>query len=149
MNKVWPESEEWLRKCYVEREAIHGGSFTGNSCKLLLSKLNLLKELCPNNCYKYVHVFESFKNVIEACYGKHLHENYVDLINTFKCNYLNAGINVTPKVHAVFHHIKEFCQFSQSSLGPYSEQASEAVHYDFQQTWKNYKIKSMENPKYK
>lgn len=47
---------------------------------------------------------------------------------------------MTPKVHAVYHHVIDFCENQQMGLGSYSEQASESVHSDFGVTWKNYKV---------
>ena len=50
-------------------------------------------------------------------------------------------VNVTPKIHTIFHHVTEFCgQFG--ALGRYSKQASESVHADFKKTFRNYKVAS-------
>ena len=45
------------------------------------------------------------------------------------------GIPVTPKVHAVIHHVGQFRELKKRDLGPWSEQASEAVHSDFLKLW--------------
>ena len=44
---------------------------------------------------------------------------------TFKLSKLE--ISVTPKVHAVFFHVQEFCELTKMGLGPWSEQTSESV----------------------
>jgi hypothetical protein len=60
---LWPGVSAWIEKCHVVREAMHGGSFTGNSCKMLLSKVDLLQSMCPLNCLKYVEAFRAFSKV--------------------------------------------------------------------------------------
>lgn len=44
----------------------------------------------------------------------------------------------TRKVHAVFHHIEDFCDDKQLGLGFCSEQAMESVHFDFNNLWSKY-----------
>ncbi len=51
---------------------------------------------------------------------------------------MKLAIPVTPKIHAIFDHIAEFCQKRGIGLGNFSEQASESVHHDFQKTWERY-----------
>ena len=80
--------------------------------------------------------------VVLSCYGRVLSPNYKDQINFFRRSYKNLKISVTPKIHAVLFHIIEFCDSKGMGLSPRSEQASESVHHDFKQKWKNltYKI---------
>jgi hypothetical protein len=75
--------------------------------------------------------------------------NYKHHIEEFKTIYTGLNISVTSKMHAVFYHIPEFCEKKQCGLGAYSEQASEAVHYDFECVWDNFKIKSFNHPHFK
>ena len=42
------------------------------------------------------------------------------------------------KVHIIFDHLEQFV-LSQGPLGPFNEQASEAVHHDWKATWDCYK----------
>lgn len=64
----------------------------------------------------------------------------MEKIELFKTNFLNSDLKVTPKIHAIFYHITDFCEMAKVGLGVYNEQASESVHYDFLNTWKNYKV---------
>jgi hypothetical protein len=143
---LWSESQQWLQACHVEREMIHGGSFTGNSCKILLSKVDLLEELCPESCKVYVNAFRSFGKVVSSCYGDHLDSTFESYITEFKEAYLQLGISVTPKIHAVFYHVAEFCKSKRKGLGQWGEQASESVHHDFGKVWNNFKVNSLDNP---
>jgi hypothetical protein len=58
---------------------------------------------------------------------------------TFKNDFLVLNSSVTPKLHAIFFHIPQFCEKEQKGLGFFCEQASEAVHSDFKKTWNRYK----------
>lgn len=145
---VWPGVSQWLKACNVEREALHGGSFTGNSSRILLQKVDVLAAIGPLQVLPYIAAFKAFSKVVTGCYGSFLDPMVEDYIADFKQKYLDLGISVTPKVHAVFHHILEFCQVHGKGLGPWSEQASESVHYDFQETWTCFKVRSLDHPDY-
>jgi hypothetical protein len=147
MAKVWPDALQWAENCHVIREAMHSGSFTGNSTRKLLPHVDDLEAICPPICVPFVEAFRAFNEVVDSCYGSKLNVNYKDCIFVFKNKYLALNINVTPKVHAVFYHIEDFCEQHQKGLGQWSEQASEAVHADFSKTWIKYKV-SNNHPNY-
>ena len=148
LNKVWPESEEWLRSCNVKKADYHGGKFEGNECRKLLDNVHKLTELCPADFSPYVDAFEKLNDVVHSCYGNDLLPDYDLNINDFKDAFLQLKISVTPKVHAIFFHIEDFCSLTKMGLGPWSEQASESVHQEFSKCWKKYTIKSTDNPLY-
>ena len=56
---------------------------------------------------------------------------------------MHLDISITPKVHAVFYHVKQFCLSVNKGLALFSEQAVEAVHYDFSQTGEKHKVSSV------
>ena len=87
------------------------------------------------------------KKVVKYCFSYDLHEDYKGAIYDFRNSFNDLGIAVTPKVHAVFYHIIEFCDKRGTGLGTFSEQASESVHRLFKKTWEKYKV-SEENDKY-
>ena len=63
---------------------------------------------------------------------------------TFMTNYkasndLSLPASVTPKEHAVFHHVAEFIEKRNSPLGLCSKQATEAMHSKFKNHWDHYK----------
>ncbi|CAH1098718.1 unnamed protein product [Psylliodes chrysocephalus] len=68
-------------------------------------------------------------------------------IQLFKESYEALGISVTPKIHAIFFHVSDFCLKTWNGLGFYSEQAIESLHHDFCVTWTNYKVLK-EHPQY-
>lgn len=50
------------------------------------------------------------------------------------------NISITSKLHILFVHVPQFIEMTASSLGFYSEQASESVHYAFNCHVDNYKL---------
>lgn len=132
---------KWIKLCNVEREVTRGGTgFKGNSCKILLKKVDLLQSICELGCLKYVEVLRNFNKVVDDCFKVKLNPAFLDSIEKFKISYLNLNISVTPKIHAVFHHVKEFCIEKKKGLGYYSEQAMESVHFDFNRIWSKYAV---------
>lgn len=136
-----PDALQWAQKCSVTREVYHGSSgFNGNSCRKLLSKVDLFRSNCCISSLKYVKAFDDFNAVVKACFSMKLDPNFRQIIENFKRSYLDLGISITPKVHAVFFHVPDFCAETQAGLGFYSEQATESVHSDFKRVWEKYKV---------
>ena len=131
MSKVWPGSEAWLKACFVKKEEYHGGAFEGNDCRKLLKNIDSLREICPEKHQDFVRTYSNFNDVVTSCYGTNLHKNFKHNIAKFKREYLKLNISVTPKVHAVFYHVVEFCDWKKMGLGPWSEQTSESLHHEF------------------
>lgn len=142
----------WIEKCNVEREILYGSEgFAGNDCYTLISKIDILREICTSKCnfacLPYVNCLDKFRCVVDSCFTIDLKPDYQKKIGAFRESYIDLGINVTPKVHAIFFHIEDFCKISDKGLGYYSEQAVESAHADFKKIWKKYKVKKS-NPKY-
>ena len=148
LKECQSEAESWAEFCHVQREVTHQGSgFNGNACRKLLQNVDVLRSSKNLAVLKYVQVFATFHNVVSACFGNSLDENYVKCIQSFKNSYISSGINITPKVHAVFFHVEQFCRKTQTGLGFFSEQAMESVHFDFNAWWLKTKV-DMQNPQY-
>jgi len=65
------------------------------------------------------------------CYSDTLKYKYDEKINSFKNSYMALEINVTPKIHAVFFQIYDFCATIDKGISLFSEQASESVDANF------------------
>ena len=101
----------WAKECHVQREITHKGpAFKGNSCQILLSKVDLLRRKKNLGILKYVKVLEDFKSCVKACFGNDLDSNFLNYIDAFKSSYIDLGINITPKIHAIIFHVPEFCK---------------------------------------
>lgn len=83
---------------------------------------------------------EDFRFVVKACFSQNLEPNFQECIAKFRESYLDLEISITPKVHAVFFHVEDFCLKHKKGLGFFSEQAMEAVHFDFKLVWNKYKV---------
>ena len=140
MIAAWPEGSKWFDLCYCHREGMHSGTFTGNTCKVLLNKVDILASICPMHILPFVAAFRAFKRVVVSCFGYHLNATLKEDIEMFKLKYVDlSGASITPKLHILFCHVPKFCEFAQSGLGRYSEQTSEAIHNNFNETWKRFK----------
>ena len=149
MKSVWPEAESWPQKFHVSKESWHGGTFTGNATRTLLKNVDSLRAMCPLHCLPFVEVLTSLSTIVTSCFSWDLADNYKLEIERFKHSYLHLeGVPVTPKVHALFYHVSEFCDKRQRGLAAFSEQASESVHHDFQTVWSNFRIKETDHPSY-
>jgi len=133
----------WTRQCNVKPDVTQGGSgFNGNSCKTLLQKVDMLRAICSIECLPYVKVLDDLRLVVKSCFGEFLDPNFVVYLENFRKSYTDLGISVTPKIHAIFFHVKDFCIEKQKSLGLFSEQSMESVHFDFKLVWSKYKLNS-------
>lgn len=140
------------QECHVEKDILFGGSFNGNSCRKLLKNLDKLKENLPLIDLDFFNVFKSFNDVVNSHFGlEYKKDNAEKNIKSFKTTYEKLcnkyNISCTPKVHAVLHHVPEFCSKMNVGLGIFNEQAFESVHADFKNTWSRFK-RSPENPNY-
>lgn len=145
-------AETWAKECHVFRVDVYRGTmgFEGNSSRKLIANVDKLRRLCNKydvNCLKFVDTFEKFNKVVASCFSKDLKPNYDIFIDNFRDSFLKLNISVTSKIHAIFFHIKHFCEYYGIGLGFFSEQAFESVHHDFKQTWANFKVNS-ENDNY-
>ena len=140
--------EKWMKTLHIKREEYHGGAYNGNDSRKLLKNVNILKQSCPSPFKGYVDAFNAFDEVVMSCYGTVLQQNYKQKIEEFQKKYLNLKVSVTPKLHAVFFHVAEFCNMVGTGLGPWSEQTAESLHHDFNEIWKNFEVRKIEHPEY-
>ncbi|KAJ6646662.1 Helicase required for RNAi-mediated heterochromatin assembly 1, partial [Pseudolycoriella hygida] len=142
------EALAWAKSCNVEKSVTQAGTgFNGNARKKLLEKLDILRAICPVGCLKFVKALEDFHSVVKSCFGQNLDPNFEKNLNDFKRSFLDLNVSVTPKIHAVFYHVGDFCRKHQKSLGFYSEQSMEPVHFEFKSFWSKYKM-NVNHPEY-
>lgn len=134
-------SLEWAKICNVERSFTHGSlSFEGNQCKKLIDNVDKLRAICGIDSLKFVKAFESLKKVVDSCFSSKLKDTFEKDIEEFKKYYGDLDVKVTPKVHAIFYHVTQFCKKSNRGLAFFSEQAVESLHHDFGTVWNRYKV---------
>ncbi|KAK6181780.1 hypothetical protein SNE40_009567 [Patella caerulea] len=166
-------AKEWSDQLSLRRPHMHGGEFNGQQCVKLLENTSCLEQLMTENNlgeegHRVIFALQSFNDVRKKCFGKVLHADYKESISAFEQSYINIGIPITSKCHAVFDHVGQFLETQKElydqnqsrlpaterqsfnrGLGFWSEQASESVHSDFSQLWESggYK-RDMRHPEY-
>lgn len=139
-------ASKWALQCHVEKKFTNGGkhSFEGKACKLLLKNVDKLQQICESEgnimCTKYVDTFRKFGVVVDDCFSLELKSNFQQHIEDFRKSYESLEISVTPKIHAIFHHVEQSCTKHQRGLGFFAEQSTESVHHDYNNKFKNYKV---------
>ena len=53
----------------------------------------------------FSNAFKVFNYIVTTCYGYKLAAIYVKKLKKFSLAYLDLGVNLTPKVNAVMHHV--------------------------------------------
>jgi hypothetical protein len=142
LQATWPDCQHWLSDCHVTQDPQHGGSFTGNASRILLRNTDRLAAMCPLSALPFVEAFRAFDRVVGSCFGNELAPRWKQNLAGFSDRFADLSISVTPKVHAVFHHVSEFCEHTGTGLGLWSEHTVESLHHDFQKLWCNYKVGS-------
>lgn len=150
-NKLFNELEKdfpviaqsWMKQIGLCRPEMHGGEFAGNDCRQMIKNVFVLSNLAANQINSseklkaIIQSFQLFDVVVQKCFGKNLNEGFVDSINEFHTTYLLTNCSVTTAIHILCTHVIQFCQLVKCGLGSFSEQASEAVHSDFQKLWQS------------
>ena len=152
MTEVWPNVVKWPSALHIQQEPYHGGQFAGNACHKLLSNLDLLQRIAETESafqvFGIIDALRKFKSVVTACFGMVLEDDFSEKIDRFRDSYLAImNISVTPKVHAVFFHVKQFIEIKRAPLGVFSEQATESMHHNFSSHWQRYK-RDRNHPEY-
>ena len=150
--KEWGEEKayKWLQK-YVGKVDPSIG-FKGKQARKFIKiadKMALSREhKFPRKLNKFIRTLKAFDSVVTTCFGNELKEGYEDKIQAFRNSFTALGISITPKVHCVFRHVKEFCEMKGCGLGVYSEQVVEASHYDFDKVNQWYRTNARTDPEY-
>ncbi len=127
VNNGWGNNKanEWAQRNGIAKAEYYGGCLEGNHCRQVLLKAPLLCKELPQHLKQFAWTLNSFNDVRQSCFGQTLKPNFGDCIDRFKQKYQELSLTITPKIHVVFDHVREFCMETGKSLGPYSEQASD------------------------
>ena len=109
---------EWALKCHANRKCTHGSrySFEGNDCNKLLNNIHLLDSGRTNlGICKYIGFFKKLKLVVDECFGQKLDPQYKVYLKNLKQSFMDLEIPITPKLHIIFEHVSEFCEFNKLS----------------------------------
>ncbi len=96
---------EWAQHNMIMRKQYRGGTVDGNACRKLLKRAVDLGQKLPDTFKVFAVALCHLNDVVHACFGQEAADDYEDKIKDFKQTYLQLGISVTPKVHAIFNHV--------------------------------------------
>ena len=116
LDKQWGECEKWSKYLNIKREEYHGGKFNGNDSRKILNNIDSVEAMLPPKFHNFIKTFRAFDKVVTSCYGHTLSDDYESNIRQFRIEYKRLKTSVTPKVHAVFHHVAEFCKLKNRSV---------------------------------
>ena len=144
------KAHDWYVSCAVTRDSHYGGKtqFNGPQCHKLLANRHKLVCLLSENellgqCKSILNAFDCLYDMVQSCFGLVLYPRYSNDIRKFAdsifnlivfCNGLRLetdliSLNVIPKFHGIFVHIKQFLELKKEThnlefgLAFYSEQA--------------------------
>ena len=140
-----------MKNLHIQQGGL-SGKFNGNACMKILKNEDKFREVLEENTQIFADTLDILQKVVESCLSLDLDpefESYIELLKeSYKKFILYFGLSVTPKFHMIFDHIVPFCKEKQSGLGIFSEQASESIHHDFNESsWKHFKL-SINNANY-
>jgi len=129
----------WLKSHNILEKKYQGGGLNGPMTRRLLHKSAEFYEALPDQLKIFGKIFMALNEVAKACFGEDLSEDFADKIKILEALWKEAGISITPKAHALFTHVPQFCLKYGHGLGRYSEQALETSHQEWDSHWANYK----------
>lgn len=146
--KLFPNLDDWPKSLYIMKENYHGQTFEGNECNRLLTNLDMLSNMIPDNLMPFHQCFVAFRDAMEACFHSTLDETYQQKITHFAAYYRALNISTTSKVHIMIRHVPEFIREHGKPLGQFSEQVVESCHAKFDKLFNSYRIKDTNHPNY-
>lgn len=146
LNKKWSEKSNienpvWK---FCDREGIkkityRGFALEGPQCKLLLSKLDKLIRQVPRSCKFFVKALQAFDSLRVSSFSEEVQSTFKEDFNRFTyCFDVLDWDSGSTKIHIILDHLDQFVK-NHGALGPFNEQASEAVHNDWLRTWNSFK----------
>ena len=76
-----------------------------------------LEENLSEDPVKYVQLVQTFREVIDSCFGLELHPGYQSCIDNFCTLYREIGGNFSVKVHILEEHVTEFLLYKGAKYG--------------------------------
>ena len=139
---------DWELEHSIVKKNYKGNELNGPNCYKLLKLSREFTDQLPAEHKNFGLALQKLYEVVSDCFGMHLNElRYLKSIEDFETIYRQLPhakdpekhLSVTIKAHCIFQHIPETIELTGKSLGIFSTQAFESVHYDFLETWKRFK----------
>ena len=114
----------------------------------MLKRTDILDEILQPEHYAYLRAFKCFDVVVLATFGYELDQGYHTYIAEFEQAWRDTGLSVTTKLHLVFEHLSEACDFYGCGMALLNESAAESVHADFHRHYQGYIVKDLNSEIY-
>ena len=114
----------------------------------MLKRLDILDDLLPPEHYRYLTAFKCFDAVVTSTFSYDLDPNYARYIREFEASWRDLGISITPKVHLLYEHLEEACEYYGFGMALLNESAGKAIHADFAKHHQGYAVKDQESDSY-
>ena len=115
LYKVWNKVEQWAKKLNFERAKYYGGTFSGNQCRNMLRRIDILESLgLPPQYYDFLRTLSALDTVCHSLFGKKLAPSFESDVDGFISAYSCLNIPVTLKVHVLQAHVVPFCKEKKS-----------------------------------
>ena len=87
---VWPEFEAWVMTLGCIRRGYHGGTYEGNTCRIILLNCDKLENLLPLTLIPLLDPMRKFNKVVHGTFGHTLDEQWESLIIDFTASFEKA-----------------------------------------------------------
>ena len=139
---------DWELSHSIVKKDYKGNDLNGPNSYKLLKLSREFTDILPAHLKNFGFALQKLYEVVQDCFGMHLNElRYLKSIEDFEAIYRQLPhakdpekhLSVTIKAHCIFRHIPETIELTGKSIGIFSTQAFESVHYDFLHTWARFK----------
>ena len=117
--------------------------FQGNQCNKWLNRAGLFKDTLPQELKIFGNCLMALAKVVKSCFGNVVTEGWQRYIEDFKRSYMKLKITVTPTIHSIICHVRDWYTIkgTDRGLGYYSEQATEHAHTAWMDVWTRRRFK--------
>ena len=139
-NGLENELKEYSKKINVTRSGYHSDIYEGNECLKILQNTDKLQVMLSDKHKVYTETLDSLRLIDESVSGKTLNDRYETSISQFAKNVevlrKNFKFKLTPKIHIICDHLKDYLSSTGQPLGITTDQLVENMHQHVDKTFR-------------
>ena len=116
----------------VTRSDRQKNEFAGPECNLILSKLDTLRDLLPENLHIFVDALKQVKEIYRIAHATTVEVDHREKIELFRNTWLTLmqdfGQTMPLKVHIILDHLSDYFEMEGKTLRNTNDQFIEACH---------------------
>ena len=103
----------------------------------------MFRDTLPQELKMFGNCLLALAKVVKSCFGNEVTEGWQRYIQEFKRWYMKLKITVTPTIHSIICHVRDWYTIkgTDRGLGYYSEQATEHAHTAWMDVWTRRRFK--------